>query len=85
MSHIQYECVVISDLRGQRWVQIHFYLRYRITALQFAFVFNCQWVYASLNMYYNSKHVVFSEALISEVSHQLMSINEWQHIAKTSH
>ena len=68
-SHIQYKCVVISDLRDQKWVQIHSYLRYRTTALQFALVLNCWWVYASLNMYYNSRHVVFSEALILRVLH----------------
>jgi len=68
-SHNQYKCIVISDLRDQKWVQIHSYLKYKIIALQFAFILNCWWVYTSLNMYYNSKHVVSSEALISEVSH----------------
>ncbi len=68
-SHNQYECVIISDLKDQRWVQIHFYLKYKITTLQFVLVFNCWWVYASLNIYYNSKHIISLEALISEVSH----------------
>ncbi len=84
-SHNQYKCVVISDLKDQRWVQIHSYLRYRTIILQFAFIFNCWWVYASLNMHYNSRHIVFSETLISEVLHQLMLINEWQYIIKTLH
>ncbi len=67
ISHNWYKCVAISDLRDQRWVQIHFYLKYRITTHQFALILNCQWVYASLNMYHNNRHVISSEALISEV------------------
>jgi len=69
MSHNWYKYVAVSDLRDQRWVQIHFYLKYKITALQFALVLNCWWVYASLNMYYSSRHVVSSEALILKVLH----------------
>ncbi len=76
ISHNQYKCVVISDLRDQRWVQIHFYLKYKTIALQFALILNCWWIYTSLNMYHNNRHVVLSKALISEVLHQLMSINE---------
>jgi len=68
-SHNQYKCIIISDLKDQRWIQIHFYLKYRTITFQFVFVFNCWWVYASLNMYYSSKHVVLLEALILRVSH----------------
>jgi len=82
-SHNQYKCIVVSDLKDQRWVQIHSYLKYRTTALQFALILNCWWIYISLNMYHNSKHVVLLKALISEVSHQLILVNEQQHITKT--
>ncbi len=85
ISHNQYKYIIISDLKDQRWVQIHSYLRYRITVFQFVLVLNCQWIYVSLNMHYNNKHIVFSETLILEVLHQFMSINEQQYIAKTLH
>ncbi len=84
-SHNQYKCVVTSDLKDQRWVQIHFYLRYKTITLQFAFILNCWWVYTLLNMYYSSKHIVLLKALILRVLHQLMLINEWQYITKTLH
>ncbi len=76
-NHNQYEYIAISDLKDQRWVQIHSYLKYKIITLQFTLILNCWWVYASLNMHYNNKHIVLSETLILRVLHQLMLINEW--------
>ena len=76
INHNQYKYIVISDLKDQRWVQIYFYLKYKIITLQFTLVLNCQWVYASLNMYYSSKYVVLLKALILRVLHQLVLVNE---------
>ncbi len=68
-SHNQYECIVVSDLKDQRWVQIHSYLKYRTTAFQFTFILNCWWIYTLLNMHHNSKYIISLKALISEVLH----------------
>ncbi len=69
ISHNQYECVAVSDLKDQRWVQIYFYLKYKTIIFQFALILNCWWVYALLNTYYNNKHIIFLKALSLEVLH----------------